>query len=37
MTLTLSTCGPIVLDAMFWVSLGFFAVTAGLIIFEKYF
>ena len=37
MTLVLSTCGPIVLDTMFYVSMGFFAVVAGLIAFENIF
>jgi hypothetical protein len=36
MIITLSTCGPIVFDTMFWVSLGFFATLIGLIAFEKY-
>jgi len=37
MTVVLSTCGPIVFDTMFYVSLGFFVTVASLIFFEKHF
>jgi len=37
MTITLSTCGPVIFNEMFFISIGFFIAVGGLIIFEKYF